>query len=234
MSGKVSILTGTFGEPGSAWKRLYDLTMATKLKYVAIQGGLVDLNMHGEAAWNHYLYDENGHRKWNHPSFARTRRCEDEVGYLLAHPDLGIEFVLWIDADAAFTRYDVDLCEYLNSVNPTAAFYCANDHNGINTGVMAFRVCAASLELLTRVWNADPSYDTGRWWEQGALSDISKEMGIDAYPEKAFFDAYPQEPIRWDCPDFIPGYSFIVHAPAKSDEERHESLLRCIEESRDL
>lgn len=226
MSKKVLVITGHMQADG--WQRISDLTLPTKQAYVDKWGGRL-INVVGQDKWAE-LCSEDGIRKWNHFGFARTRACEISMRYHLKHQEFtGIETILYLDADAAFTRYDVNLGEYLDSVSPTSAFYASLDHNGINTGSMAFRVCAASLELLERVWNADPKHDVGSWWEQGCLSTIATKMGIMAHPEKAFFDAYPQEPIRWDCPDFIPGYSFIVHAPAKSDEERLAGLSWCIE-----
>jgi hypothetical protein len=81
----------------------------------------------------------------------------------------GFDFVLWVDADALFMRYDRDIREVVED-GKDLYMVCHNVHNALipNCGVMLFRNCAWTSDLLARMWALE-RYVDHPWWENAAL-----------------------------------------------------------------
>ena len=94
------------------------------------------------------------------------------------------DYILWIDADAYFNRYDIDIAEEIEKDKNIylVKHYC-EVHKGsyydntklvilrINTGVLMMKCCKDNEEFLEKVWNKE-EYINHDWWEQAAIMDI--------------------------------------------------------------
>ena len=94
------------------------------------------------------------------------------------------DYILWIDADAYFNRYDIDIAEEIeeNKDIYLVKHYC-EVHKGshydntklailrINTGVLLMKCCLNNEEFLKKVWRKE-EYINHDWWEQAAIMDI--------------------------------------------------------------
>lgn len=102
--------------------------------------------------------------------------------------DEGFDFVLWMDADTLFLRYDRDIREV---VEPGKDLYMAchpipnesrprgssSDEPVPNTGVMLLRNCEWTRGFLEEIWNRE-EYRDHIWWEQAATLDLLGYFGI--------------------------------------------------------
>jgi hypothetical protein len=100
-----------------------------------------------------------------HPSWYRVKLI----------PDLftrGFDFVMWVDADAIFVRFDVAISSVITASHDL--YMVQVDHPLLsppmvpNMGVILVRNCAWSRELFTRLWAMD-QYSTHNWWENAAM-----------------------------------------------------------------
>ena len=89
--------------------------------------------------------------------------------------DEGHEYVVWLDADALFVRFDVDI---RTLIEPDVDFYLvAHEHSNLtngrapNTGVMMLRNCAWSRDLLDTLWGME-RYVNHALWENAALLSL--------------------------------------------------------------
>jgi hypothetical protein len=89
----------------------------------------------------------------------------------------GYDFVLWVDADAMFVRYDQDLQEV---IEPGKDLYMVNhpipdpfigQNDTPNAGVLLLRNCEWTQNLLQDLWNFE-EYVRHPWWENAALLDL--------------------------------------------------------------
>jgi hypothetical protein len=94
------------------------------------------------------------------------------------------DFVLWIDADAFFLRYDTNILNYINKKKDIylVAHY-VNVHKGSrfqntkltikreNCGVMLIKNSKFSKDLLKKVWEKE-EYINHPWWENAAVLDL--------------------------------------------------------------
>lgn len=224
MSGKVLIVTGHMASEG--WQKISDLTLPTKEAYAEKWGCPLVVNVVGKDAWDRLLSNPDGSKRWGHTGFARTRSCQVEMERMLYTPDGdGVTHLIYIDCDAAVVGMDVDIVAYLESFGPEKWFYAADDWNSLQSGIFGFRVCGDSLKLLERVWGAESRFSDNYWQEQGAM-ELYGASGR-AVLEKKLFNAYPRHD-AWRGGDYEKGYSWAVHAPAVSDEERGHHLGRII------
>jgi len=86
----------------------------------------------------------------------------------------GFDFVIWMDADAIITRFDVDV---RSLIKPDKDLYIVQ-HENIgedgpvpNAGFMVFRNSSWSKKLLEEIWEKR-EYIDHKWWENAALIDI--------------------------------------------------------------
>jgi hypothetical protein len=93
----------------------------------------------------------------------------------------GCEFVLWVDTDAQFIRFDDDV---RSLIKPDKHLYLASHHAYVvpmpgmvvrldvpNSGVMLLRNHPWTHALLDAIWAKD-EYLTHKWWENAALIDL--------------------------------------------------------------
>ena len=86
----------------------------------------------------------------------------------------GFDFVIWMDADAVITRFDVDI---RSIIKPDKDLYMVqHEYNGRNdpvpnTGFLLIRNTAWSKKLLEAIWEKK-EYINHKWWENAALMDI--------------------------------------------------------------
>jgi hypothetical protein len=90
---------------------------------------------------------------------------------------LGYQYVLWVDADALFVRYDVSF--FLNEIEYGKDVYLTAHPEGIrkipNSGVFMVKNSFFGRRFLKRIWDLS-IYTDHVWWENAAIIHlISKE-----------------------------------------------------------
>ena len=94
------------------------------------------------------------------------------------------DFLMWIDADAFFNNFDIDINSQIEEDKDIylVKHFC-EVHKGsiyentkltilrINTGVILLRVSEFVKEFLHKVWE-NKSYINHPWWEQASVMDI--------------------------------------------------------------
>lgn len=90
-----------------------------------------------------------------------------KIPLILSKFDEGAEYVMWIDADTLITNYNFDVRSLLDDSN----LYICRDINGINCGVMIWKNCQETRDILDKIWSMT-DYDDHMWWEQAALMHL--------------------------------------------------------------
>lgn len=94
--------------------------------------------------------------------------------------DEGYDFVLWVDADALFMRYDQDVQEVIEPgkdlymvchVAPDPYVGPDATKDTPNAGVLLLRNCEWTRGLLQDLWDCE-QYVDHPWWENAALLDL--------------------------------------------------------------
>jgi len=86
----------------------------------------------------------------------------------------GFDFVVWMDADAIITRFNVDV---RSIIKPDKDLYMVqHEYNGKdnpipNSGFLVIRNTSWSKKLLEEIWQKK-EYINHKWWENAALMDI--------------------------------------------------------------
>ena len=85
--------------------------------------------------------------------------------------DKGHDYVLWLDADAIFVRFDRDIAEVITGEHDI--YLAQHDHPEYktkvpNTGVMLVRNSVWSRNLFTKLWTMN-EYINHPWWENAAM-----------------------------------------------------------------
>lgn len=152
--------------------------------------------------------------------------------------DQGFDYVMWVDADAVFTRFDVSI---LSEVSRDAHLYLSkvparmlSDQDFPNTGVMLIKNCDWSRSLLLTLWSMD-QYTHHFLWENAAMVKL---MGFNSLlgdgpdtPNDDFLKYVKWLPVIWNN---IPGCSndddaIIVHwAGHPAEVRRREMPLRAL------
>lgn len=100
-----------------------------------------------------------------HPAWHRVKYITELFGK-------GYEYILWLDADALFVRYDIDIREVINGSSDLYLVQHDSPENRPtpvpNTGVMLIRNCRWSVDLFNTLWSMT-EYLEHHWWENGAL-----------------------------------------------------------------
>ena len=139
------------------------------------------------------VYVDNDAKCDRHPSWHRIKSIPKLF-------DRGYEYVLWMDADALFMRFDRDIAEVITGQHD---LYLAQHDDASqpskvpNMGVMLLRNSAWSLSLLDRLW-AMEQYADHVWWDNAAmikllgyhslLGDGPDEPAADMLPHVQFID----------------------------------------------
>jgi hypothetical protein len=87
--------------------------------------------------------------------------------------DCGYEFVLWVDADAVFLRYDVDVRSVIKARKDLYLVeHAIPEQEKLvrvpNTGVMLLRNSEWTRAFLDRIWRM-AEYAEHKWWENAAV-----------------------------------------------------------------
>ncbi|CAB9500857.1 expressed unknown protein [Seminavis robusta] len=95
--------------------------------------------------------------------------------YLQQH---NIEYLVWMDADACVIEPQQTLQDIVQQANNTDLIIAEDQTPSclINCGVMIFRVCAWSTQLLQAVWE-EPKFHQKRHYEQSALQKVLAQQG---------------------------------------------------------
>jgi hypothetical protein len=103
--------------------------------------------------------------------------------------DAGYEHVMWVDADALFCRFDVDV---RSVVDGRSDFYLVeHDHPAYpsamvpNTGVFIARNCAWTRKFLDDVWGMTEFIDH-MWWENAAVMRLMGYHSLLGLRDNAF------------------------------------------------
>lgn len=86
--------------------------------------------------------------------------------------DESCDFVLWVDADAVFARYDVDIAREIQVGRDL--YLVKHDFGGRekpNTGLMLLRNSSWARSFLGRTWDMT-EYIYHPWWENAAVMDL--------------------------------------------------------------
>jgi hypothetical protein len=147
----------------------------------------------------------------------------------------GFEFVLWVDADAIFVRFDVDIA---NVITTSHDLYLVQHYHPQhspplvpNTGVMLVRNGAWARDLFARLWVME-QYRDHPWWENAALIHLLGYKSLLGEGEDAFADELLVR-IKFlnEAWNFIPAICtgpdpIIRHYAGSSLEQRRQEIQR--------
>lgn len=94
-----------------------------------------------------------------------------KIELILSKFDLGVEYVMWIDADAVITNLNFDI---RSIIDPVSKIYIAEDINGINCGVMIWKRDDRTYDILNKIWSMT-EFDNHNWWEQAAFRTLYEQ-----------------------------------------------------------
>jgi hypothetical protein len=126
------------------------------------------------------------------------------------------DYVVWVDSDAIIINTEFDVRDLVSSGRD---LYISKDFYGVNAGVMVWRKCGFSENMLNRIWNSYNQYRNHVWKEKKALIDLldsnylSTKENVEYVPQKKL-NAYDyslygvKHPIgQYDSK------SFLIHFP---------------------
>jgi hypothetical protein len=171
-----------------------------------------------------YITDETIFDDTRHPSWSKIKLIQK---YLPNY-----EYLLWIDADAMITNYDI----VAESLLSDKFLLISSDWNGINAGVFIIRNDPMSFDFLDDVWNNYKGDVTDGWWEQNAIQyfaetekykphievlDGEKRKLLNSYDkEHTIKHSWKPNQSYWTEGDFI------IHFPGKVKEETDFTQLQ--------
>lgn len=137
------------------------------------------------------------------------------------------DYVLWIDADAGIVNNSFDLKRiFLTNKD----IYVAKDFNNFNSGVVAFKNSAFSLEILNSIYNS-VNFLNHQWWEQAAFIDLYEKNHQNIQNNTDIIDQNIWNAYDYNFFGFSSSHSghvhdqtFIFHCPALPLETRIELL----------
>ncbi|MEO0341907.1 MAG: putative nucleotide-diphospho-sugar transferase [Pseudomonadota bacterium] len=173
--------------------------------------------------------------KERHPAWYRIQLIQQ----LFAE---GYEWVMWLDADAIFVRFDVDVLDQaedgsdLYFVHETG-FSGAAYQPAPNSGVMLFRNSDWSKKLLSEIW-AETQYSERFPWEQGALwkilghhdglSRLDKTHLAKENVNQEYYEKIKLLPKQWNAMTTQNGLGcddpVIVHMAGQPQDLRHRAI----------
>lgn len=196
---KVAILTCS--TKNRKW--LYDITNATKARYCSIFGY--------EYIFDDEFYpDKERHPYWNKIKFTSQ--------YLPK-----FDYVVWMDDDAGFVRYDLPLDGFLN-----CNFGYCEDLNGFNCGVFSVRKTIQNAAIFEYIWSRMyPEFKTHAFPEQDALKEIYQHRmpNLGTQFDGSIYNAY--DPVVIKSKNQRTQESLILHIAGGSEyKERNKQLIR--------
>ncbi|WP_395689821.1 putative nucleotide-diphospho-sugar transferase [Aestuariivirga sp.] len=145
----------------------------------------------------------------------------------------GYEYVMWLDADALFARYDLDIRTVINGISDL--YLVQHDIEGQrptpvpNTGVMLIRNSQWSVDLFNTLWNMTEFLEH-YWWENGALIKLLGYNKLLNAGENNFNDEMLSHitflPESWNFLPFISSGSdpFIIHYAGCDRATRNKNI----------
>ncbi len=136
------------------------------------------------------------------PPWGKIRRIRDVL-------QSGFDYCFFVDVDAIFVRFDADIRDHITAGKDlyicwhgpeiSEPFEPVEGH--FNTGVMLWRNCAWSIDLLDEVWRQTDFVDH-RWMEQAALLNLlgfrrALELGDDD-PATDLMSHIEHLPVDWN------------------------------------
>lgn len=126
------------------------------------------------------------------------------------------DYVIWVDSDAIIINTEFDIGDLVSSGRN---LYISKDFYGVNAGVMIWRKCGFSENMLNKIWNSYNQYRNHSWKEQKALIDLldsnylSAKENVEYVPQKKL-NAYDYS--LYGVKHSIGQYdskSFLIHFP---------------------
>lgn len=118
------------------------------------------------------------------------------------------EFVMWIDGDAIFQRFDIGLNRFWDGVTPFFSF--KDQINGLNAGVFMLRRCEETIHFVDK-WNSMTDFNHHHWLENGAIMELERRgelIGV-VLPHR-LANSYPHFPGCWAPSDFVAHVTGLV------------------------
>lgn len=145
---------------------------------------------------NEHLCLEVPEKYPKHPSWFKIRA-------LLTHLPLH-DRVLWMDSDSMFVRKDHWQWTHEQFMDSKAPVSLCRDYNGFNCGIMMWKSCPKSFELLWKIYDSYETFKDHPWFEQGALHTMIESFSPRELPKR--WNQYEHE---------LTDESLILHLPAK-------------------
>ena len=177
--------------------------------------------------YNFQLYDDAKDTNEN-KLYDKTRAvCWYKIKYLLDLIDKypNYDYFVWFDADIQILRHDIKLEQFImkymnnNNINCVLAQETVGgDGTGFNTGLMFFRNCEKTIELLNRIWNYPTNDYFENFHEQSAFiylycsePEIKNSVFIVSGDNKIELVCY------WG--HYYPGLNFCIHCAGCSHDK---------------
>lgn len=155
-------------------------------------------------------------------------------------PDLflkGYDYVLWVDADAYFARFDVDICSLIiDDSDMYLVRHISQEFRGTyvpNTGVMLVKSSDWSKELFTCLWSMT-TYENHKWWDNAAFIKLLGYNSLLGEGPDLVNESISKHinfiPDNWN---FIPGLSLsvdpiIIHYAGYDNDIRRLLIQRAV------
>jgi hypothetical protein len=150
--------------------------------------------------------------------------------------DRGFDFVMWIDADAIFSRFDVDVADLITESHD---LYMVSHEHPVhspplvpNMGVILARNCLFCRDLFARLW-AMEQYRDHPWWENAAMIKLlglnsllreGEDMPADDIIARIKFLSTAWNCIPSICADVDP---VIRHFAGYTFDDRQREIPKC-------
>lgn len=143
----------------------------------------------------------------------------------------GYEFVFWIDADAVFVRFDLNIADEIEDGKELYLVkHIIDGKETPNTGVFLIHNSDFSKDILSRIWNMH-EYINHRWWENAALIDLLGFRELLKEGEVNNINTELLKKIKWldVCWNSLPGlceskHQIINHYAGRTFDFRLENM----------
>ena len=184
-------------------KWLYDITNTTKEKYCSAFGY--------EYIFDDAFYpDKTRHPYWNKIKFVAKFLPE-------------FDYVIWMDDDAGFVRYDLPIDNFLR-----CNFGYCEDLNGFNCGVFSVKRSFQNAAIFEYIWShMYPSFKNHVFPEQDALKEIYqiRTPNLGTQFDGSIYNAY--DPVVIKSKNQRTAETLILHIAGGSEyKERNKQLIK--------
>lgn len=127
----------------------------------------------------HFAVDAIPENYGRHPSWHKVESLQKHL------PDH--DFVLCLDADSLIIGK-----QNLRTILKDCTLNIAEDENGANNGIAAWKNCDESFDVLERMHRSHDRQRGKPWFEQHTLHELIDTMDVH-YQDKKVFNAYPSD-----------------------------------------